>query len=87
MDIKKRIKEVMDQEAAAIQAVKVTPEFEDAVHALHNSAGKVLTTGMGKAGFIARKFAATLCSTGTPASVSRRSTSGPSRASCIPAGA
>jgi NDP-sugar pyrophosphorylase family protein len=30
--------------------------------------GKVLTTGMGKAGHIARKFASTLCSTGTPAS-------------------
>jgi arabinose-5-phosphate isomerase len=35
--------------------------------ALRDCEGKVLTTGMGKAGHVARKFAATLCSTGTPA--------------------
>ena len=35
--------------------------------ALRDSPGKVLTTGIGKAGHIARKFASTLCSTGTPA--------------------
>ena len=29
--------------------------------------GKILTTGIGKAGYIASKFAATLCSTATPA--------------------
>lgn len=29
--------------------------------------GKVITTGIGKAGYIASKFAATLCSTATPA--------------------
>jgi arabinose-5-phosphate isomerase len=37
------------------------------VLALRDSTGKVLTTGMGKAGLVARKFASTLCSTGTPA--------------------
>ncbi|UCD29027.1 MAG: SIS domain-containing protein [Planctomycetota bacterium] len=67
MNIQKRIKEILAQEAAVIAAVKVTPEFEQAVLALRDSTGKVLTTGMGKAGHIARKFAATLCSTGTPA--------------------
>ena len=67
MDIQKRISEIMAQEAAAISAVKVTPDFETAVYILHECTGKVLTTGMGKAGHIARKFAATLCSTGTPA--------------------
>jgi hypothetical protein len=29
--------------------------------------GKIVTTGIGKAGLVANKFAATLCSTGTPA--------------------
>ena len=68
MDIQKRISDVLAAEAAAISAVRVTPAFEDAVRALKDSRGKVLTTGMGKAGHVARKFASTLCSTGTPAS-------------------
>ncbi|HVW86275.1 MAG TPA: SIS domain-containing protein [Bryobacteraceae bacterium] len=59
--------EILAAEAAAIAAVEVTPEFERAALALRDSAGKVLTTGMGKAGHVARKFASTLCSTGTPA--------------------
>jgi arabinose-5-phosphate isomerase len=59
--------EILAAEAAAILAVRVTPEFERAVLALRDSPGKVLTTGMGKAGHVARKFASTLCSTGTPA--------------------
>lgn len=67
MNIQQRIAEVLAQEAAAITAVQVTPEFERAVRAVQACKGKVLTTGMGKAGHIARKFAATLCSTGTPA--------------------
>jgi arabinose-5-phosphate isomerase len=68
MDIKKRIQEIILCEAEAIAAIKVTPEFESAVLALQDCTGKVLTTGIGKAGLIARKFAATLCSTATPAS-------------------
>ena len=68
MDIKKRIREVLDSEAAAIQAVNVGDDFVRAVEALGQCNGKVLTTGIGKAGIIARKMAATLCSTATPAS-------------------
>lgn len=67
MDIQARVAEILAKEAAAIQAVKVTPAFEAAVLALRDCRSKVLTTGMGKAGHIAHKFAATLCSTGTPA--------------------
>jgi len=67
MDIQQRIREVLRSEAAAIQAVNVTAAYEQAVLALRDCQGKVLTTGMGKAGHIAHKFAATLCSTGTPA--------------------
>lgn len=67
MDIKKRISEIISQEAAAIAAIKITPEFERTVLELKDFKGKVLTTGMGKAGYIAQKFAATLCSTRTPA--------------------
>jgi arabinose-5-phosphate isomerase len=68
MNIQGRIADILAAEAAAIRAVRVTVEFEKAVLALRDSTGKVLTTGMGKAGHVARKFASTLCSTGTPAS-------------------
>jgi arabinose-5-phosphate isomerase len=41
--------------------------FDCAVECLHSCAGRVVVTGMGKSGIIARKVAATLSSTGTPA--------------------
>ena len=42
-------------------------DFEQAVECLHSCGGRVVVTGMGKSGIIARKIAATLSSTGTPA--------------------
>ena len=68
MDIKEHVKDIFAQEAQAIASIPITDEFERAVYLLKECAGKVLTTGMGKAGHIANKFSATLCSTGTPAS-------------------
>lgn len=41
--------------------------FEKAAEMLHQCSGRVVVTGMGKSGIIARKIAATLSSTGTPA--------------------
>ncbi|MGZ4816527.1 MAG: KpsF/GutQ family sugar-phosphate isomerase [Terriglobales bacterium] len=41
--------------------------FRDAVELLSCCAGRVVVTGMGKSGLVARKVAATLSSTGTPA--------------------
>ncbi|SEB63012.1 KpsF/GutQ family sugar-phosphate isomerase [Terriglobus roseus] len=41
--------------------------FERAVEALTNAPGRVIVTGVGKSGHIARKIAATLASTGKPA--------------------
>ncbi len=41
--------------------------FEDAIKLMYVCAGRVVVTGMGKSGIIARKIAATLSSTGTPA--------------------
>ena len=41
--------------------------FDRAVELLHACTGRVVVTGMGKSGIIARKIAATLSSTGTPA--------------------
>ncbi len=66
-NVREQIEKILKAEAAAISAVSVTEEFERAVHALRDCRGKVLATGIGKAGHIARKFVATLCSTGTPA--------------------
>ncbi len=42
-------------------------DFDRAVECLHSCAGRVVVTGMGKSGIIARKIAATFSSTGTPA--------------------
>lgn len=67
MTIESRIAEILAAEAAAIAKVPVTPAFGDAVRLLEGCKGKVLTTGMGKAGHVARKMAATLCSTALPA--------------------
>lgn len=67
MNIKDRMRAVLDAEAAAIQAIDINESFVSAVEAMQNCDGKIITTGIGKAGHIAEKFAATLCSTATPA--------------------
>ncbi len=67
MDIQSRIKAILAAEAAAITAITVDDGFEQAIRALEACRGKIVTTGMGKAGYVAHKFSATLCSTGTPA--------------------
>ena len=66
-EIKRKITRILEAEAAAITAIEVTDAFEDAVSTLKQSSGKIVCTGIGKAGFVAQKFAAVLCSTGTPA--------------------
>jgi arabinose-5-phosphate isomerase len=60
---------VIATEAAAIRALepRVGPEFVEACRLILGCAGRVVVTGMGKSGHVARKIAATLASTGTPA--------------------
>jgi len=60
---------VFDIEARAISALKqrIDDRFLEAVEIIFNSKGRVVVTGMGKSGIIAKKVAATLASTGTPA--------------------
>jgi arabinose-5-phosphate isomerase len=67
MQIKERMRAVIAAASAAIAAIQINDDFEHAVRILQECRGKVLTTGIGKAGHIAKKFAATLCSTATPA--------------------
>ena len=57
----------LEAEAAAIRSLQVTDDFVKAVEMMLACNGKIITTGIGKAGHIAEKFAATLCSTCTPA--------------------
>ena len=60
---------VLGQEAAALSALAqgLGGEFPRAVDVLATATGRVVVTGMGKSGHVARKIAATLASTGTPA--------------------
>jgi arabinose-5-phosphate isomerase len=67
LDIKQRMQAVLRAEAEAINAIDVSQDFVTAVEVMQACQGKILTTGIGKAGHIAKKFAATLCSTATPA--------------------
>jgi arabinose-5-phosphate isomerase len=62
-------REVLRLEADAITALaeRLNGSFERAVDLCVSTSGRVVVTGMGKSGAVARKTAATLASTGTPA--------------------
>ena len=62
-------KEVLRAEAHAIETLanRLDRTFLDAVTIVDQCAGRVVVTGIGKSGHVARKIAATLASTGTPA--------------------
>ena len=62
-------RKVLQTEAAAILGLvdRLDGGFVRAVELLRDCQGRVIVTGMGKSGIIARKIAATLASTGTPA--------------------
>ena len=62
-------REVLNIEAAAIQALstRLDENFLHALNVILQCEGRVIVSGMGKSGHIARKIAATLSSTGTPA--------------------
>ena len=68
-DRAERAARVLAIEAAAIEGLrgKLDARFAGAVELLMRATGKVVVTGMGKSGLIARKVASTLASTGTPA--------------------
>ncbi|WP_284256372.1 KpsF/GutQ family sugar-phosphate isomerase [Acidocella aquatica] len=62
-------RDVLTTEAAALSALGagLGEDFRAAVNQLIAIPGRVVVTGMGKSGHVARKIAATLASTGTPA--------------------
>ena len=65
------IHELLKKEAEAVLNIPVSDAYEKAValivEQVHNKRGKLVTTGMGKAGQIAMNIATTFCSTGIPA--------------------
>lgn len=67
---KEDIVNLLQQEAKAILQIPVTDEFEKAIDLIieyvHSRKGKLVTSGMGKAGQIAMNIATTFSSTGTP---------------------
>ena len=62
-------RKVLTIEASAVLGLvdRVDDRFSQAVTLLYQCEGRVIVTGMGKSGIIARKMAATFTSTGTPA--------------------
>jgi arabinose-5-phosphate isomerase len=66
-----RVREIFKNEASAIEKIPITNSFEDAIGIIHRQVhvrnGKLVTSGMGKAGQIAHNIATTFSSTGTPA--------------------
>lgn len=65
------IQTLLKQEAEAVLNIPVDDSYERAVELIveqvHRRGGKLVTSGMGKAGQIALNIATTFCSTGTPA--------------------
>jgi arabinose-5-phosphate isomerase len=70
-DIENEISELLRREAAAISSIPVSENYEKVVELIHQrvhiKGGKVIASGMGKAGHVANHIATTLSSTGTPA--------------------
>jgi arabinose-5-phosphate isomerase len=66
-----KVREIFNNEASAIRNIPVTASFGEAVgiiyRQVHGKNGKLVTSGMGKAGQIAHNIATTFSSTGTPA--------------------
>lgn len=65
------IRTILKKESEAILNIPVTESYGQAtdliVEHVHRRKGKLVTSGMGKAGQIAQNIATTFCSTGTPA--------------------
>jgi arabinose-5-phosphate isomerase len=65
-----KVKDIFNREAAAIENIPITKSYEEAIDIIHKHVhgknGKLVTSGMGKAGQIAHNIATTFSSTGTP---------------------
>lgn len=68
MNLLNSARQVLQKEAAAILAAadKLGANFEQAIELLATTTGKIVLSGIGKSGHIARKISSTLASTGSP---------------------
>lgn len=68
--MKERIKKIFESEANAINSIPLSDNYEKVIDIIfrqvHKMNGKLITSGMGKAGQIAHNIATTFSSTGTP---------------------
>lgn len=71
MDVKETMRQILEHESLAVAAIPVSDAYTRAVDLIidrvHTRGGKLVTSGMGKAGQIAMNIATTFASTGTPA--------------------
>jgi arabinose-5-phosphate isomerase len=69
--MQERVKSLLNHEAQAVSNIPVDDSYENAIKllhdAVHGNGGKIVASGMGKAGQIAINIATTFSSTGTPA--------------------
>ena len=67
-DLNSRGQQVLRLEADALLALSenLPPSFAQACELLADCSGRVIVSGMGKAGIVGQKISATLASTGTP---------------------
>ena len=65
-----KVRQILEQEATAIRNIPVNEDYARVVELIyervHQSGGKIIASGMGKAGHVASHVATTLSSTGTP---------------------
>ena len=65
------LRDILEREATAVSSLPLGNEYPEAVRLIlrhvHEGGGRLITSGMGKAGQIAQNIATTFSSTGTPA--------------------
>lgn len=71
MNVQESMRSILERESRAVASIPVTADYDRAVEMIvdhvHRRRGKLITSGMGKAGQIAMNIATTFSSTGTPA--------------------
>jgi arabinose-5-phosphate isomerase len=71
MNLDTYISDIIEREAAAVRNIPIDNKYAEAIDLIyeyvHKKNGKLVTSGMGKAGQIALNIATTFSSTGTPA--------------------
>jgi arabinose-5-phosphate isomerase len=69
--MEEKIRQIFNTEASAISNIPITSSYTKAIEIIddhvHRRGGKLITSGMGKAGQVAHNIATTFSSTGTPA--------------------